>query len=242
MIFVTGDIHGPIDIKKLNSKNFPMGKELTKNDFLICTGDFGLLFDVNESGSQELFWLNWLTEKPWTTLFVDGNHENFDRINKLPEKEMFDGKVGIVNDSIFHLKRGEIYNIEGNKIFTFGGADSIDKEHRYVNISWWREEIPSYKEMMHGIDNLKKHNCSVDYILSHTAPLEIVKELGEIIKKELNITQNIYEDKEKDPVSSFLSEVLKITNFKKWFFGHFHEDIIIEDKFICQYENIIELK
>ncbi|MFW6242764.1 MAG: metallophosphoesterase family protein [bacterium] len=241
MIFITGDIHGPIDIKKLNSKNFPEGQSLTKKDYVICTGDFGLVFDINESGKEEKYWLNWLTNKNWTTLFVDGNHENFDRLYKLPEKEMFNGKVGIVNDSIFHLKRGEIYEIEGNKFFTFGGAESIDKENRYVNISWWREEIPSYKEMMYAINNLKKHNNEVDYILTHTIPVEIVDELNNIIKEQFNITQNIYDNK-KDDNARFLSEILKIAKFKKWFFGHFHEDVIINDKFICQYENVQRLE
>lgn len=237
MIFITGDIHGPIDIKKLSTKNFPAGKNLTKDDYLICTGDFGLVFDVNESGGEERYWLKWLTNKPWTTLFVDGNHENFDRLYKLPEQEMFGGKVGVVNNSIFHLKRGEVYEIEGHKFLTFGGADSIDKEHRYVHISWWKEEIPSYKEMMYAIDNLKKHENTVDYILTHTAPIEIIKLLNNIIKDQYNITQNIFEGKEDDN-ARFLSEILKRAKFERWYFGHFHEDLTIKDNFVCQYHNI----
>lgn len=241
MIFVTGDIHGPIDISKLNSEKFPEGKSLTKNDYIICSGDFGLIFDVNESGKQEKYLLDWLSNKPWTTLFVDGNHENFNRLYQFKTEEKFGGKVGVINDSIFHLKRGEIYEIEGNKIFTFGGADSIDKENRYVNISWWREEIPSYKEMMYGIDNLKKHNNEIDYIITHTVPWNIIIELGEIVKKELNITYNIYDDKKEDPVTSYLSEVLKVVKFKKWYFGHFHQDVIINNKFVCLYDLIRKL-
>lgn len=47
MIFITGDTHGGIDIKKLSSRNFPKGKKLTKNDFLIITGDFGFVWSGN---------------------------------------------------------------------------------------------------------------------------------------------------------------------------------------------------
>lgn len=240
MIFVTGDIHGLIDIRKLNTKLFIKGNNLTKNDYVICTGDFGLIFSVSEN-KQEKYWLNWLKNKPWTTLFVDGNHENFERLYELPTKQMFDGEVGIVNESIFHLKRGEIYNIQGNKIFTFGGAESIDKDMRTPNVTWWKQEIPSYLEMMHGLNNLEKHNYNVDYILTHTAPKEIIKELENLINEEYNINNNDISLKITDNTAEFLSEINKLANFKKWYFSHFHEDLMINEKFITQYNTILEL-
>lgn len=43
MIYVTGDTHGVIDIGKLGFKNFPEGKNLTKNDYVIICGDFGFV-------------------------------------------------------------------------------------------------------------------------------------------------------------------------------------------------------
>ena len=49
MIFITGDTHGDIDIQKLSSKNFPKGKTLTKNDYVIVCGDFGLVWDGSNS-------------------------------------------------------------------------------------------------------------------------------------------------------------------------------------------------
>ena len=68
-IFITGDTHGSINISKLNSKNFPEGNNLTKNDYVIICGDFGLVW--NNNGEDHL-WRRWLDDKPWTTLFVDG--------------------------------------------------------------------------------------------------------------------------------------------------------------------------
>ena len=41
MIYVTGDTHGEHDIAKLFPGAFPDGKKLTRNDYLIITGDFG---------------------------------------------------------------------------------------------------------------------------------------------------------------------------------------------------------
>ncbi len=53
MIYITGDVHIPVDIKKLSTKNFPKQKELTKNDYVIILGDFG---GVWNNGNEELYW------------------------------------------------------------------------------------------------------------------------------------------------------------------------------------------
>lgn len=48
-VFITGDTHCPIDIKKLNFKNFPQGKNLTKDDYVIICGDFGGVWNGKRS-------------------------------------------------------------------------------------------------------------------------------------------------------------------------------------------------
>ena len=40
-IFITGDTHGENDIGKLNTRLFPIQKQLTKDDYVIIVGDFG---------------------------------------------------------------------------------------------------------------------------------------------------------------------------------------------------------
>ena len=72
-IYITGDTHG--DFQRFGSKYFPQQKEMSRGDYVVIAGDFGGLWD----GSQkDQYWLDWLNKKPFTTLFVDGNHENFD--------------------------------------------------------------------------------------------------------------------------------------------------------------------
>jgi hypothetical protein len=44
-LYVTGDLHGYIDIGKLKSKRFSIKRELSKDDFVIIAGDFGLVWD-----------------------------------------------------------------------------------------------------------------------------------------------------------------------------------------------------
>ena len=55
MIYVTGDIHGEVDISKLNTQNFSQAKE---GDYLIICGDFGLIWDIKPSKNEE-YWLKW---------------------------------------------------------------------------------------------------------------------------------------------------------------------------------------
>lgn len=132
-IFVTGDIHG--DLLRFMPSNFPIGQKLTKEDIVIICGDFGLIWSLN-GNKNEWKKLKWLAEQPWTTVFVDGNHENFTRLNGYKIIEKWGGKVHRIRDSIFHLMRGEVYQIQGKTIFSFGRAFSIDRVNRVENQSW----------------------------------------------------------------------------------------------------------
>lgn len=90
MVYVTGDTHIPIDISKLNTTNFPEQRNMTKDDYVIILGDFGLIWKSEQDG-EELYWTKWLNEKNFTTLFLDGNHENHDILNKYPEIAWYSG-------------------------------------------------------------------------------------------------------------------------------------------------------
>ena len=152
-IYVTGDIHGyPIRLsdEQLNKR----GVVLTKGDKLIICGDFGLPWynDV-----QDLQCLQWLSQKPFEVLFVDGNHENFDLLNEFPVEVRYGGKVHKLKDNIYHLMRGEVYEIEGKTFFAFGGATSVDKYMREEHVSWWHEEVYDKEELFNAISNLTEH-------------------------------------------------------------------------------------
>lgn len=238
MIYLTGDTHIPIDIRKLNSKNFSVNNIMTKNDYLIVTGDFGAIWTRRDK--TELFWLNWLNEKNFTTLFVDGNHENHDRLFSgiiSPEvsgndeyviEEKFGGLVGhIVGYSIYHLRRGEVYTIGNKKFFVMGGANSIDKNLRKPGFTWWGTEEPNVKEFNYALDNLQKHQNKVDYILGHTGP-------GTIIKK--------YIDKywKEGSVERFFDHIINEVYFKDFYFGHTHENIDT-GKYHFLYNRVVKL-
>ena len=97
MIYITGDVHCPYDIKKLNSDHFP-DKDLTKDDYLIVCGDMGLVWD---GGKRDEWWQKWFEKKNFTTLFVDGNHENHPLLNEFPVSEWHGGKVHMIVKKAF---------------------------------------------------------------------------------------------------------------------------------------------
>jgi hypothetical protein len=227
-VFVCGDTHTPIDISKLTSANWPGQQYCSKEDLLIILGDCGLLWE-REWSKEELYWARWLTAKKVTTCFIDGNHENYDRLGKLEETSLHGAKVGVAysdkNGTIYHLKRGEVLQVRNKKLFIFGGAQSIDKEYRITGLNWWPEEIPNYAECDHALETLEKHGNEVDYILTHTAPTSIITAF------KFFTSYNRIDD----ITSRFLEEIHKTVKFREWHFGHFHTSQHIDMKYICHY-------
>ena len=125
MIFITGDTHGLNDTQKLE-KNRTLAS-LTNTDYLLITGDFGGLWDGDWHDENVL---KFYSDQLYTTIFADGNHENFDLLNSLPVEQWNGGKIHRITDKVIHLMRGQVFDIEDRSIFTFGGGASIDKAYR----------------------------------------------------------------------------------------------------------------
>lgn len=210
MIFVTGDTHGTLNIGKLDTKRFSKQKKLTKDDYVIICGDFGAIWNGNETDNKEL---NIHSSKNYTTLFVDGNHENFEALNAYPVEYWNGGKIHRIREDIIHLMRGQVYVIDGVKLFAMGGATSIDKQFRIPHRTWWHQENPSHAEIEEAYNNLDRNNWSVDYVLTHTT--------SNIVMKECLCFQ-----KEDEALNKFFDVLHDKLNYKWWFFGHFHEDIV----------------
>ena len=226
-VYVTGDKHGEMEMYHLQKKRRPIS--LTEDDVLIIAGDFGLLW-YDPPRPKELHWLRYLEQAKWTTLFVDGNHENHDMLKRLPEEYKWGGFVGKVHDKLYHLKRGEIYDIQEHSILTFGGALSIDKAHRCLGTSWWPEELPSHRETENGIDNIIAHENKVDYVITHTCPQEV----AEILSGRHGF------GKVEDPTGKTLSHIASMVDFKQWFFGHWHVNENL-GKFRCLWHDFAKL-
>ena len=254
MIFVTGDTHG--DFRRFSTEIFPEQKEMTKDDFVIICGDFGGVWcqeDYIKGINNENYWLNWLDNKPFTTLFVDGNHENFTRLDSFSIKEWNGGKVHEIRPSVLHLMRGEIFNLQNKTFFTFGGASSHDISdgildcqdpdwrekakvldcqgkfmYRIKGLSWWPKEMPNSTELQNGIQNLEKINYKVDFVITHTPPASIIAIMGAGTYKQDILTQ-------------YLEEIRTKLDYKNWFMGHMHDNRQFNTQDILLYEQIIRI-
>ena len=195
-IWVTGDTHG--DFHRFTTKNFPHLKGMSRDDCMIIAGDFGGVWAGEQVDGHKL---DWLEDKPFTTLFVDGNHENFSLLNSYPEREWHGGRVHAVRPHVLHLMRGQVYDIQDRKFFTMGGASSHDIQdgileaddsllkkkcreldakgamYRINHLSWWKEELPSETEYQTARASLDRAGWEVDYIITHCCPTSVQDEL-----------------------------------------------------------------
>lgn len=242
-IYVTGDIHSN-PFPRFNTTIFPEQQNLTKDDYVIICGDFGLVW---QDDNTEKYLLNDLQKRNFTTLFVDGNHENFDLLNAYPVETWHGGKVHKIRPNVIHLMRGQVFDIQGKTFWTFGGARSHDiqdgileigdprikrwkkdytKYFRINHVSWWAEEMPNSDEMAEGIANLEKHDFKVDFIITHTAPASVIRAM--------NRTPDSFEN--------YLQDVMNRTAVDRWFCGHMHpEDNFYFQRVCCIYENMIQI-
>lgn len=250
MIFVTGDCHG--DVRRFMESTFSEQQRMTKKDYVIICGDFGLVWNYSGESEEEKNWLDWLENRNFTTLFVDGNHENFERLNKYPMEMWNGGKVHRIRQSVIHLMRGQVFEIAGKKIFTFGGArshdisdgilelndpalsemiDALNEQRglfRINHLNWWEEEMPSKKEMEEGYKNLSEHGWKVDYIVTHCCPGQI----QHLVDAKLD---------EQNELTAYFDFIRGECNYEKWYLGHYHADKNLSAKEILLYHSIIRL-
>jgi predicted phosphodiesterase len=195
-----GDTHGRFEDMKLQMLANPDA------DLFIQVGDMAAFWNGQTAGKN----LNGLTRP---VHFIAGNHDNYDF---LLNKDRVDAANWPTN--LHYIPRP--YRWEEPVAINFmGGADSIDKTERVIGISYWKEEIPSYREFQEFADL-----PAAEIVVTHTAPLAVVK--GECPFK-IN-----------DPVSKNLDTIFEQMGYqpKLWLFGHFHMPIdktINGTRFIC---------
>lgn len=250
MIYITGDCHQ--NFERFSTRIFPEQKEMTKEDYVIICGDFGGVWNKEKENKEEKHLCDWLEAKPFTTLFVDGNHENFDRLYAYPVEEWHGGRIHRIRPSVIHMMRGQVFEIDGKSIFTFGGANSHDIDggilepedpdfrkkkrkldqgwlpYRINHVSWWQQELPSKEEMEEGRKNLAAHGNTVDFIVTHCCASSTQALLG----------GSMYLP---DAATDYLEEIRQNTKFKKWFFGHYHDNRNVNAQELLLYEQIIRI-
>ncbi|MDF2567050.1 MAG: hypothetical protein K0R90_506 [Oscillospiraceae bacterium] len=218
MIFVTGDLHGDVE----RFKN-PEIKKLRKGDTLIICGDFGFIW-TGDKKEQKI--LKWIGKHKFNVLFVEGCHDNYDLLNGYETSEWNGGNVRRISGNLMQLCRGELFEIEGKKVFAFGGGDSDDHDERIENELWWKEEQPTTQQIQSAADKLTQEDYKVDYIVTHDAPAKL--------KGFINI-----EDNDCSYINSFFDLIAQNCEFSMWYFGKYHVDKIVPPRYRAVFRDIV---
>lgn len=224
MIYVTGDTHGDLMsfYERLYVNNV---KDLAT---VMIAGDFGFIWSRDERRMSNLKALERL---PVTICFADGNHENFDWLYTFPEEEWNGGMIHRIAENIIHLKRGQVFNIEGKRFFTFGGAYSVDKAYRKPFVSWWEQELPTFAEYETGAENLRAVDFKVDFVLTHQIPNRFIYLL--------NFSPNRFDGQ----LTAYFDFLYDELDFSRWFAGHWHiNESFDSGKMNILYDSMIEIE
>ncbi len=199
MILIAGDSHADYYyVRKILLKAI----ENNIQNVIIC-GDFGYWPNDNQA-KNFMYCLNKLMKyKNIKLFFVDGNHEDFKHIMKLPQSMV--SEIPYIKNC-FYIPRGITTTIDERKIMGFGGAVSIDKEYRVVNESWFAEETIKDEQ----IDNMKDIE-NIDILITHDAPLNICCGIA-----------GYKNDPESDLNRQQIQKICKIVNPKILCHGHYH--------------------
>ncbi len=214
MIYFISDIHGGESVSGLE-KYISVCNE---KDLLIILGDLGINFEKTNENRR---FTRYFESLKVNIAFIDGNHENFEYINSFPEDNCYGGKVQRISETIVHLKRGNVYEIDGFSFFVMGGCKSSSK---WKEMSlWYPGEEPGADEIAFAYENLKKYNNKVDYILTHKYSAEYDETSGEAFGK----------------LMKYIDEKVK---FRHWYSGHWHQNLQIDDLHTVVYDEPVKLK
>ncbi len=217
MVYVTGDIHGNYKLlKKRMSK-------LKRRDYLIVCGDFGFVWDNSEVEQKRL---KTLGKK--NILFVDGANENFDLLKTFPVTTWNGGKVQVISGNLLHLLRGQVYELLGVRLFTFGGGESTYGYFENEGSAWKSLELPSGDEMAEGLENLQKAGHQVDYIITHDAPQ--------------SICNSVFKHPTYNHLHNYLDQIAKVCKYRNWYSGCYHLNKKVTSLHTLVFDKVIPLE
>lgn len=230
-IYVTGDVHGRAEYgaSRFAFRSWPLGRTLTRDDVVIVAGDFGFVWD---GSNAEKYWLDWFESKPWTTCFVDGNHENYHALAELPVREWNGGLVHEARPHVLHLMRGEVFDIDGLTVLAMGGATSNDRQYRKEGRSWWPEENAE-----RGRDVAMPH-------LARPRGLEgrLRGDSRGSCRPGREAVPGARTRVSGRPAATIPCRARRQLGYRAWFFGHYHGDEWRDDRHRLIYRDIVPIE
>ena len=242
MLYLTGDLHGE------GEELLQRARALGAGDYLLVCGDFGMVWRGTRREALRLDWLN--ARLRCTVLFVDGNHENFDLLERFPISVWQGGLVHRIRPRLVHLMRGQVFEVAGRTVFTMGGASSHDMpdgvldprdpdfaarrraldarggRYRIRRQSWWPQELPRPRELAMGLRSLLRQDWRVDLIVTHCLPSSVQQLAG----------GGFYPP---DRLTDYLETVRRRCEFGRWYCGHYHHERLYLGQYQVLYHSVL---
>lgn len=211
-IMVLGDTHGNTDqallaVQTAGAMNI---------DTIVQCGDFGL-WDHFKKGVDFLDEVNReLMDNGITLIWVDGNHENFDRLEwycaNNPKNQW--GQV-FIRSNILYSPRGCKWKLDDKMFMSVGGAVSVDKDWRQKQqgkrrIQWWPQEQLTDDELDLIIQRHEASPGSVDFLFTHDCPTNAP------------FRGRLKNDDESQIHRQRMDRLGKVIKPAMWFHGHMH--------------------
>lgn len=212
-LFVTGDLHGRSYISKLERFADTFGADLTRADILLVLGDLCIPWH-DPASYEDAELVKELESFPWTTTFIDGNHENHDVLDALPTRRVFGACAGQLAPHVYHLRRGRVYDLAGHTTLTMGGAVSADADVLRRTDAWWPQEVPSDAQRL-SCDRAVRRHPRVDIVATHAAPT------AQLMAHAADCETEWIADEFNDWLQAHIADRV---DFGQWFYGHMHDD------------------
>tara|TARA_R110002020_G_scaffold50716_4_gene143088 strand:+ start:213 stop:899 length:687 start_codon:yes stop_codon:yes gene_type:complete len=202
-IFYAGDIHGRAEhVVEIDTAATEAGA-----NFVVQVGDFGIRWPGGQCPIFKYFEKRARKGRPgpvWIT--CGGNHDNWDKWNKLSAKQGHPALVELA-PGCFFAQRGSVHTLNDTKHIFLGGAESTDRHMRVSGVDWWAAETPTYSDFTLFMDRLEAEKP--DVVVTHDAPLRV-----SIVRSQ----------RDRSPTPTSLENILKHSDHKPsvWYFGHHH--------------------
>jgi UDP-2,3-diacylglucosamine pyrophosphatase LpxH len=209
MLVFIGDVHG--EFNELAAK---LVRSKVQESSFIQVGDFGLGFKKKEVESNELSVLNSFLEAANNRLYVvRGNHDN---------PKYFKAPSGFSH--IAFLEDYSLLDLEGQIILVAGGAISIDRMVRVLDVSYWAGEEFRYDEEL--LAKRIKGDSKIDIVVTHNAPEEFwPTEFNRLVLGYALRDRNLLEGLRKERYRH--TQLMNSLNRRRlkpkhWYYGHYH--------------------
>ena len=87
--------------------------------------------------------------------------------------------------------------------------------------------MPSDEEYAEARQTLEQLDWKIDYIITHCVPTTIQQKINPRFKS--------------DKLTDFLEEIRVRSQFHYWLFGHYHDNQIIDEKYVLLYEQMVRV-